>query len=99
MIERRGIRRSLPATQTGRIGGADPGKRHAELFRNFLREALLVNLEAIAYSDSTSYFAREYLGFYLQSQPMAGSAFLSLGTEMKAIEPANFFAQSLMNSM
>jgi len=62
-------------------GGAEPEKRHAELFRRFLREALSINLETIEYSDSTSYFVREYLDFCLKSHPMAGSAFLSLGTE------------------
>lgn len=62
-------------------GGAEPEKRHAELFRKFLREALSIDLDAIEYLDSTSYFVREYLDFCLKSHPMAGSAFLSLGTE------------------
>lgn len=62
-------------------GGAEPEKRHAELFRKFLREALSIDLDAIEYLDSTSLFVREYLDFCLKSHPMAGSAFLSLGTE------------------
>jgi pyrroloquinoline quinone (PQQ) biosynthesis protein C/quercetin dioxygenase-like cupin family protein len=62
-------------------GGAEPEKRHAELFRRFLREALSIDIEKIDYLDSTSYFVREYLDFCLKSHPMAGSAFLSLGTE------------------
>src|SRR6185369_16024303 len=62
-------------------GGSEPEKRHAELFRKFLREALSIDLETIEYLDSTSYFVREYLDFCLKSHPMAGSAFLSLGTE------------------
>src|SRR5215510_3198920 len=62
-------------------GGAEPEKRHAELFRKFLREALSINLEEVEYLDSTLYFVREYLDFCLKSHPMAGSAFLSLGTE------------------
>ena len=62
-------------------GGADPNKRHAELFRKFLRDALSINLDDIEYLDSTHYFTREYLDFCLKSHPMSGSAFLSLGTE------------------
>ena len=62
-------------------GGADPAKRHAELFRRFLREALSINIESIEYLDFTYYFSREYLDFCLKSHPMSGSAFLSLGTE------------------
>ena len=62
-------------------GGAEPEKRHAELFRKFLREVLSIDLDRIEYSDSTAYFAREYHDFCLKSHPMAGSAFLSLGTE------------------
>src|SRR5262245_26636717 len=62
-------------------GGAEPETRHAELFRNFLRETLSIDLDTIEYLDSTSYFAREYLDFCLNSHPMSASAFLSLGTE------------------
>jgi len=62
-------------------GGADPERRHAELFRKFLWEALSIDLDAIDYLDSTANFVREYLDFCLKSHPMAGSAFLSLGTE------------------
>jgi mannose-6-phosphate isomerase-like protein (cupin superfamily)/pyrroloquinoline quinone (PQQ) biosynthesis protein C len=62
-------------------GGSEPEKRHAEIFRKFLREALSINIEEIEYLDSTSFFVREFLDFCLKSHPMAGSAFLSLGTE------------------
>src|SRR5262249_15841978 len=62
-------------------GGAEPGKRHAELFRGFLRGALLIDLDSIAFLDTTLYFVREYLDYCLKSTPLAGSAFLSLGTE------------------
>jgi mannose-6-phosphate isomerase-like protein (cupin superfamily)/pyrroloquinoline quinone (PQQ) biosynthesis protein C len=62
-------------------GGSDPEKRHAELFRKFLRDALAINLETVEYLDFTYYFSREYLDFCLKSHPMSGCAFLSLGTE------------------
>jgi pyrroloquinoline quinone (PQQ) biosynthesis protein C/mannose-6-phosphate isomerase-like protein (cupin superfamily) len=62
-------------------GGARPEKRHSELFRSFLREGLSIDLDAIQISDFTRYFVREYLDFCLKSHPMAGAAFLSLGTE------------------
>src|SRR5262245_54388931 len=61
--------------------GADPDRRHAELFRKFLQQALSIDLDAIEYLDSTLWFVREYLDFCLKSAPMAASAFLSLGTE------------------
>ena len=76
-------------------GGADPERRHAELFRDFLREALSIDLEAIEYLDATSYFAREYLDFCLKSHPMAGSAFLSLGTEGIVARMYSIFVEGL----
>jgi pyrroloquinoline quinone (PQQ) biosynthesis protein C/mannose-6-phosphate isomerase-like protein (cupin superfamily) len=62
-------------------GGADPEKRHAELFRKFLRKTLAIDLESITYLDSTSFFVREYLDYCMKASPLAASAFLSLGTE------------------
>ncbi|MFY9572664.1 MAG: iron-containing redox enzyme family protein [Blastocatellia bacterium] len=79
-------------------GGAEPEKRHAELFRKFLREGLSINLETIEYSDSASYFAREYLDFCLKSHPMAGSAFLSLGTEGIVARMYSIFVEGMRNA-
>src|SRR2546421_3454656 len=62
-------------------GGSEPEKRHAELFRKFLRNGLAIDIDSIEYSDGTCYFVREFLDFCLNSSPMAGSSFLSLGTE------------------
>jgi mannose-6-phosphate isomerase-like protein (cupin superfamily)/pyrroloquinoline quinone (PQQ) biosynthesis protein C len=63
-------------------GGAEPEKRHAEIFRTFLRDGLgIADLEGIAHADSTRHFVREYTEFCLRSDPAATSAFLSLGTE------------------
>jgi len=62
-------------------GGMEPDKRHAELFRRFLRQGLAVDLERIEFLDSTRYFVREYLDFCLTSSAVRSSAFLSLGTE------------------
>jgi pyrroloquinoline quinone (PQQ) biosynthesis protein C/mannose-6-phosphate isomerase-like protein (cupin superfamily) len=58
-------------------GGAAPERRHAEVFRRFLRDGLGVDVEGIDFLDATRYFVHEYL----DSHPAAGSAFLSLGTE------------------
>jgi mannose-6-phosphate isomerase-like protein (cupin superfamily)/pyrroloquinoline quinone (PQQ) biosynthesis protein C len=76
-------------------GGSEPEKRHAELFRKFLREALSINIESIEYLDSTSYFVREYLDFCLKSHPMAGSAFLSLGTEGIVAKMYSIFVEGM----
>ena len=63
-------------------GGCEPDRRHAQIFRNFLRRTLGVeNPEAIEYEPYTRHFVREYLVQSLRSAPMAGAAFLSLGTE------------------
>jgi pyrroloquinoline quinone (PQQ) biosynthesis protein C/mannose-6-phosphate isomerase-like protein (cupin superfamily) len=62
-------------------GGKAPEKRHAEIFRRFLTDALGIDVNNIDFNDSTRFFVREYLNFCMQSHPAAGSAFLSLGTE------------------
>lgn len=62
-------------------GGAAPERRHAEIFRRFLRDGLGIDAGDIDFLDATRYFVREYLDFCLHSHPAAGSAFLSLGTE------------------
>lgn len=63
-------------------GGCAPDKRHAELFRRFLRDALDVPApEDTEFEVFTQHFSREYLTYCLANDPIAGSAFLSLGTE------------------
>jgi quercetin dioxygenase-like cupin family protein/pyrroloquinoline quinone (PQQ) biosynthesis protein C len=63
-------------------GGCEPERRHAQIFRNFLRTSLAVdNPDAIDYAPYTRHFMREYLVQCLRSEPMVGTAFLSLGTE------------------
>jgi mannose-6-phosphate isomerase-like protein (cupin superfamily)/pyrroloquinoline quinone (PQQ) biosynthesis protein C len=58
-----------------------PGQRHAQLFRDFLRDGLAVDPERVSYGASARCFAREYLDHCLHAGPLATSAFLSLGTE------------------
>src|SRR4030095_1024174 len=79
-------------------GGMQPDKRHAELFRKFLSEALSINQSTIEYSDSTAYFVREYLDFCLKSSPMAASAFLSLGTEGIVARMYSIFVEGLQKA-
>lgn len=71
-------------------GGAEPAKRHAELFRRFLADALGVSPEAVEFDAATQHFVREYLAFCLGNDGLAGSAFLSLGTE--SIVPRMYLA-------
>lgn len=63
-------------------GGAEPERRHAEIFRKFLRDGLdIEDPNATAYEPYARLFVREYLVHCLRSEPAAGAAFLSLGTE------------------
>jgi pyrroloquinoline quinone (PQQ) biosynthesis protein C/quercetin dioxygenase-like cupin family protein len=62
-------------------GGQETDKRHAEIFRKFLRNALEIDIEKVDYLDASRFYVREYLDFCIRSHPAAGSAFLSLGTE------------------
>lgn len=63
-------------------GGCEPDRRHAQIFRNFLHRSLgIENAEKIDYEPYTRHFVREYLVQCLRSEPMVGTAFLSLGTE------------------
>lgn len=63
-------------------GGCDPDRRHAEIFRRFLRDALDVPApEDVEYAAFTRHFVREYLTACLGGDVLSGAAFLSLGTE------------------
>ncbi|MDI1477720.1 iron-containing redox enzyme family protein [Polyangium sp. y55x31] len=62
-------------------GGQETDKRHAEIFRKFLRDGLEIDIDKTDYLDATRFFVREFLDFCLRSHPAAGSSFLSLGTE------------------
>ncbi len=62
-------------------GGADPAERHAEIFRGFLAHGLGVEPTTIEYTAEATTFARAYLEFCQHQEPLASSAFLSLGTE------------------
>jgi quercetin dioxygenase-like cupin family protein/pyrroloquinoline quinone (PQQ) biosynthesis protein C len=63
-------------------GGCEPSRRHAQIFRNFLRDSLGIDdVTRIVYAPHTRHFAREYLAAAQRSEPMAGAAFLAIGTE------------------
>ena len=63
-------------------GGCEPERRHAQIYRNFLTGALgVADPAAITYESYTHNFVREVLVACLRAEPMAGAAFLSLGTE------------------
>jgi quercetin dioxygenase-like cupin family protein/pyrroloquinoline quinone (PQQ) biosynthesis protein C len=62
-------------------GEKDIERRHAQIFRRFLRDGLAIDIERIEFLPTTERFTREFLDFCLRSHPLASSAFLSLGTE------------------
>ncbi len=77
-------------------GGAAPEKRHAEIFRNFLRRGLdISDPNAIEFSEFTRYFVREYLVACLRATPVESSAFLSLGTEGIVARMYEIFVEGL----
>jgi mannose-6-phosphate isomerase-like protein (cupin superfamily)/pyrroloquinoline quinone (PQQ) biosynthesis protein C len=76
------FRAQLSANLWEEGGGCEPARRHAEIFRGFLRRSLGVErVDNIAYAPYTRHFVREYLAQVQRAEPMAGAAFLSLGTE------------------
>lgn len=79
-------------------GGADPEKRHAELFRRFLREALGVDPDGIEYRSFANDFFHQYLDFCRNSSALAGSAFLSLGTEGAISRLYGYFCDGLLKA-
>lgn len=62
-------------------GGADPGERHAEVFRSFLTRGLGVDLATIKFTPEARELARVYLDVCRCGDPIAASAFLAFGTE------------------
>lgn len=79
-------------------GGAEPDKRHAELFRRFLRHALGVEPDAIQYQSFANDFFHQYLDACRNSSALAGSAFLSLGTEGLISRLYGYFCEGLLKA-
>ena len=79
-------------------GGADPEKRHAELFRRFLTDALGVDPREIQYQSFADVFFHQYLDFCRNSSALAGSAFLSLGTEGAIARLYGYFCEGLLKA-
>jgi len=76
------FRAELSANLWEEGGGCKPARRHAEIFRGFLQRSLgIEDIGRIVYAPYTRHFVQEYLAQPLHSDPMAGAAFLSLGTE------------------
>lgn len=63
-------------------GGCAPERRHAQIFRNFLRNTLgIESVESVDYAPYTRVFVRDYLDESRQTDPMGAAAFLAIGTE------------------
>jgi pyrroloquinoline quinone (PQQ) biosynthesis protein C/quercetin dioxygenase-like cupin family protein len=79
-------------------GGAEPDKRHAELFRRFLRDALDIDIQAIEFQSFANDFFHQYLDYCRNASPVAGSAFLSLGTEGAIARLYGYFCEGLLKA-
>ncbi|MEY3162691.1 MAG: hypothetical protein RIT25_2685 [Planctomycetota bacterium] len=62
-------------------GGAEPSRRHAQIFRNFLVQGLGLDLEAVRFLPATRQFVDRFLRECIDGSALHASAFLSLGTE------------------
>ncbi len=79
-------------------GGADTDVRHAELFRRFLRDSLGVEPDCIEYQSFANDFFHQYLDYCRNSSVVAGSAFLSLGTEGAISRLYGYFCEGLLKA-
>jgi len=62
-------------------GALEPEQRHAEIFRNFLRNGVGLDLHGIRYEGFTQHYVSRYLAYCRDASPSSASAFLALGTE------------------
>jgi quercetin dioxygenase-like cupin family protein/pyrroloquinoline quinone (PQQ) biosynthesis protein C len=63
-------------------GGCEPGRRHAQIFRDFLQHSLGIDdVDRIAYASFTRQFVDAYLAESVRSDAVSGAAFLAIGTE------------------
>jgi len=79
-------------------GGDRTEKRHAELFRDFLKEGLGIEPEAIRYEDYTVHFVQSFLDLCFRSPPIVSAAALSLGTEGLVPRLYAIFLEALRNA-
>lgn len=79
-------------------GGAEPDKRHAELFRRVLRNGLGVNPDAIEYQSFANDFFHQYLDYCRNSSALEGSAFLSFGTEGAIARLYGYFCEGMLKA-
>jgi quercetin dioxygenase-like cupin family protein/pyrroloquinoline quinone (PQQ) biosynthesis protein C len=79
-------------------GQLRPEERHAQIFRDFLTEALGVSPETIEYQIFTEHFVQQYLNHCYTGTPAFVSAFLSLGTEALVPRLYGFFREGLLKA-
>src|SRR5689334_18430516 len=81
-------------------GGCEPEKRHAEIFRKFLREVFDIHNpeRTVAFEGFTRHFVREYMVFCLRANPIEASAFLSLGTEGIVAKMYSVFVEGMVKA-
>lgn len=62
-------------------GGAEPSRRHAQIFRNFLTHGLGLDIDSVRFLPATRLFVDRFLRECLDGSALHASALLSLGTE------------------
>ncbi len=62
-------------------GGAEPSRRHAQIFRDFLTRGLGLDIESVRFVPATHLFVDRFLRECIEGSALHASAFLSLGTE------------------
>ncbi|HVI49273.1 MAG TPA: iron-containing redox enzyme family protein [Chitinophaga sp.] len=79
-------------------GEKEPEKRHAEIFRKFLKEVLEIDLKAIKFEPFTYQFVNSYLKESQRPDIVHGTAFLSLGTEGIVAEMYKQFIEGMLKA-
>ena len=79
-------------------GGRRLEERHAEIFRDFLREGLGLDPRSTHFEGFTEQFVQQYLAHCLGGAPAYVSAFLALGTEATVPRLYRMFYEGLLRA-
>jgi mannose-6-phosphate isomerase-like protein (cupin superfamily)/pyrroloquinoline quinone (PQQ) biosynthesis protein C len=78
-------------------GGSNPDKRHAEIFRKFLRDGLGVDHAKINYEAFSENFVNQYYWLCYTAEPIECAASLAFATEGIVADLYSIFKQGLLH--